>query len=79
MSVGNAKREQYVLTFSDEDLQLVGIDPEKLSNEQFSDITDDLREHFNENFLTVLAEITKKFKDFPSFIVGKNDKWGRIG
>jgi len=74
-----SQRESSILTFCDGDLQLVGIEPEKLTDEQFEEVTDSLRDYFNENFLSVLQEMTEKYKSVPSFLVGKNDRWGRIG
>ena len=48
-----------ILSLSNEDFELVGIDPTTISDDQFERIVDALREHYNEGFSDVLSEIVK--------------------
>jgi len=46
-----------VLHFCDEDLTLIGIDPERVDDEAFERILDGLREYYNTSFTDVLQDI----------------------
>jgi hypothetical protein len=46
-----------VLHFCDEDLQMIGIDPERINDEAFERIIDGLREYYNTCFTDVLQDI----------------------
>lgn len=45
-----------ILSFCDEDLEQIGIDPATVSEEQFKSIVDELQEYFNEGFQHALME-----------------------
>jgi hypothetical protein len=45
-----------ILFLCDEDLEFLDIDPAKVSDGQFEDILDYLRNHYNDGFSMVLAE-----------------------
>ena len=45
-----------VLFLTDEDLELVGIDPAKVGDGEWRDILDYLKDYYNDNFSMVLAE-----------------------
>lgn len=50
------------LFVSDEDLQLVGVDPANISDEQFQRIVNGLTDYYNEGFTDVLADILQQVK-----------------
>lgn len=61
------ERKASILVLSDDDLDNIGIDSKKMTDEQFQKVVEDLEDYFNENFLAVLKEMTAKYKAIPSF------------
>lgn len=50
-------REAVILTLTDEDFELIGVDPATISNEVFTEIAEILKEDRNEGFLPLLWNI----------------------
>lgn len=50
------------LFVSDEDLELIGVDPGSVNDEEFAKIVSDLMDYYNEGFTDVLAGIVRQVK-----------------
>ncbi len=57
-----ANREKAILWLSDEDLELIGIDPETISDERFDAIAEELTEYVNEGFQHALMQSVESAK-----------------
>jgi hypothetical protein len=55
-SSGKRKSGEGILFLTNDDLEFLGIDPAKVSDSQWEDILDYLRDYYNDNFSAVLAE-----------------------
>jgi uncharacterized protein YciU (UPF0263 family) len=50
------------LFVSDEDLELIGVDPGSVNDEEFAKIVSDLMDYYNEGFTDVLADIVRQLR-----------------
>jgi phytoene/squalene synthetase len=51
-----------LLFLSDEDLELAGVDPASINDQEFEQIVDELMEYYNDNFTGVLADIVRQLR-----------------
>ncbi|WP_107666812.1 hypothetical protein [Cyanothece sp. BG0011] len=55
-------REKAILWLSDEDLELIGVDPATVSDEEFEAIAEELKEFVNEGFQHALIQSVESAK-----------------